>query len=91
MDFKLMLKAKAEMTPALGHGYNLVGMDHYETPGDELYLIANYSTEAEANKAEAEREKEHPGETVYVYGESKRGKWKRYEGPTDGLDGVSLE
>ena len=61
------LKAKEQLTPKAGEGYNVVGLDDYEEPGDELYLVANVDTQEEAEKLA----KEHTAKTkdkAFVYG-----------------------
>lgn len=66
MDFEKIFKAKAEMTPEPGEGFNLVGIDEYEEPGDELYLIGNYPTR---KQAEAAQKKRSSDERTVIYGE----------------------
>jgi hypothetical protein len=64
------LQAQRAMTPKPGEGYNVVGVDTFEDPGDELYLIGNYSTRAEAEKKAESYRKAHPDEErIYIYGE----------------------
>jgi hypothetical protein len=60
-----ILAAKKKMIPKTGA--NLVGMDDFEEPGDELYLIAHFPSAQAAEKAQAKRKKTHPGEVSYVY------------------------
>jgi hypothetical protein len=61
-----MAAAKRSKTPTTG--YNVVGVDDFEMPGEELYLICHCETRAEADKVVAERTKKNPGATFYVYG-----------------------
>ena len=68
MDFEKMLAAKAEMIPK--RGFNLVGGDEYEDPGEELYLIGHYQTRKKAEAALKVRHRANPDEVVYVYGPS---------------------
>lgn len=49
-------------------GYNVVGVDDFELPGEKLYLISHHGTEAEANRALAVFQKQNPEEAAYVYG-----------------------
>jgi hypothetical protein len=65
----LRLRAQKAMTPRKGEGYNVVGVDSFEEPGDELYLIGNYSTQEEAERVAALRRRQHP-DTVHVYAPS---------------------
>lgn len=60
------MDAKDELTP--DQGFNLVGFDDYEEPGDELYLIAHFDTRAEADAALRERQSADEDEVLYVYG-----------------------
>lgn len=60
-------------TPPPGGGYNVVGVDTFDEPGEALFLVDNFPTreEAEAAKADKERELEERGECCvryYVYG-----------------------
>jgi len=48
-------------------GYNVVGVDSFEKPGEELYLIAHVDTEKEANAIAAKKRKAH-SDKVYVFG-----------------------
>ena len=62
-----MLAAKRAMIPR--KGYNLVGLDDYEKPGEELYLIAHFATRRAAEKEKAARERENPdGDRMFIYG-----------------------
>lgn len=68
-DFDKRLAAKQDMTPAPGQGYNLVGMDSFEEPGEELYLIGHFPTKREAERVKEERQRVGPpGEVLYIYG-----------------------
>jgi len=68
MDFDKRMKAKKAMTPKAGQGFNVVGIDTFEDPGEELYLIANVKTRAEAEKKLAAWKKKHLGEPAHIYG-----------------------
>jgi hypothetical protein len=48
-------------------GYNLVGLDDFEPPGEELYPIAHFATRAEAEQARARRLEKNPDEKLYIY------------------------
>ncbi len=54
-----------ELTPK--KGFNLVGVDKFEQPGDELYLVKNFDTRAEAEAALKKEEKAHPRDAFHVY------------------------
>ena len=60
------MAAKRRMIPK--SGYNVVGVDTYELPGEELYIISEHTTEAEAQEALKVFQRNHPGEQAYVYG-----------------------
>ncbi len=64
------LAAKAGMTPATG--YNLVGVDDFEDPGDELYLISSHDTRTEAEAALRLRKAADSEEVVHIYGSRDR-------------------
>lgn len=66
-DFDLRLAAKKAMMP--DEGFNVVGMDDYEDPGEELYFVAHASTMEQAQAFVAERKKENPDEVLYIYGQ----------------------
>ncbi len=53
-------------------GFNVVGVDDYEDPGEQLFLIAHYKTEDVA-KARLDRfKKNNPDTPAYVYGPDTR-------------------
>jgi hypothetical protein len=52
--------------PKAGEGFNVVAVDAYEEPGDELYLVGNFESEAEAEEAAAAHTK-RSGDKAYVY------------------------
>jgi hypothetical protein len=60
-----MLDAKERMTPT--EGFNLVGVDEYEEPGDELYLVGNFLSKNAANLERQRRLKENPTEKLHIY------------------------
>ena len=61
-----MLAAKQRFIPK--RGFNVVGVDTFEMPGEELYLIAHYDSEEEANASQQAYQQAHPDVPVYVYG-----------------------
>ena len=63
---KAMKKDRENFTPKTG--FNLVGVDDYEVPGEQLYLIQHCTTEEEAVAAMTARKKIRPREKVYIYG-----------------------
>ena len=46
-----LIRKKEEMTPKTG--FNVVGIDKFEMPGDELYLIKHVDTKEEAIEVKA--------------------------------------
>lgn len=61
-----MLASKARLTPETG--YNLVGVDAFETePGEELYLIDSFTSKSAAEKAKSEFALVNPKEVTYIY------------------------
>lgn len=63
---KAMLAQKEAMTPK--EGFNLVGLDDYEEPGDQLFLIAHYDTRAEAVAAEKDHNRRNKDVRTFIYG-----------------------
>ena len=63
MNLTKSIEAIKRNTPKTG--FNLVGVDTYEMPGEELYFISHHKTEAEANAAKASRDKD---EICHIYG-----------------------
>ena len=61
-----MLAQKKQMTPK--EGFNLVGLDDYEEPGDQLFLIGHYDTNEEAVKAEKDHNRRNKDVRTFVYG-----------------------
>jgi len=58
------MKAKNRFIPS--EGFNVVGVDSFEEPGDELYLIGHYATREEAEEAKA-KHKETSEDAVHIY------------------------
>lgn len=48
-------------------GYNVVGVDEMEVPGEQLFLVGTYVTREEANRALEAFQKRNPGHTAHVY------------------------
>ncbi len=57
---------KAKFIPKTG--FNVVGVDDFELPGERIYIVGHFNDEKLANAALAKFKKENPGETAYVYG-----------------------
>jgi len=53
------LEAKKAMTPETG--YNVVGVDTFEPPGEELFLVGHYDTWEEAEAVRKARASTTPG------------------------------
>jgi hypothetical protein len=66
VDVKKALAAMEKMTPK--EGFNLVGVDDFEPPGEELFLIGHFDTKDEAEAAKAERLRENPDAVMHIYG-----------------------
>ena len=64
-SFDKRMAALDAMTPE--EGFNLVGVDDYEEPGDELYLVGNYPTKEEAERVKQQRLAGNPQEVLYIY------------------------
>ena len=61
--FEKMERHKREFIPTTG--FNLVGLDDFELPGEELYLIAHYATREEA---EAAMKRQPVSDGMFIYG-----------------------
>lgn len=48
-------------------GYNVVAVDDYEVPGEQLFLVSHHEVKAEAEEA-AKRFGRQSGLDTYVYG-----------------------
>jgi hypothetical protein len=64
-NLEKILEAKKKMTPKTGA--NLVGVDTFESSGDELYLCGHFASEAEAEAEKAKRLLADPEEILHVY------------------------
>jgi hypothetical protein len=67
-----MKKDKARWIPKEGEGFNVVGVDDHELPGEQLYLISNHPERAAAEAALAKFKSDYPGEVGFVYGPDDR-------------------
>lgn len=63
-----MLAQKKEMTPK--KGFNLVGLDDFERPGEQLFLISHHDTEPEARAASRKYNKLNKDTKTFIYGSS---------------------
>lgn len=61
-----ILEAKKRVTPE--QGFNVVGIDTYEMPGEEPFVIGHYDTVEEANAMVTAYKQSYPDTPVYVYG-----------------------
>lgn len=57
---------KAKFIPKTG--FNVVGVDDFELPGEKLYLIGHFKDDKSATESMSKFKRENPGETVHVYG-----------------------
>jgi hypothetical protein len=48
-------------------GFNVVGEDDYEKPGERLYLVAHVESREEADRKVADYQELHPDERYHVY------------------------
>lgn len=56
---------KAKFIPKTG--FNVVGVDDFELPGERLYIIGHFNEEKSAAEAMSKFKRENPGETVHIY------------------------
>lgn len=66
---KAMIDDAAKFVPR--KGYNVVGVDDFEAPGEQLYLIGNFDNEVEAEVVRAENEAA-TGDATYIYRPNQR-------------------
>jgi hypothetical protein len=64
-SYSKVLKAKKAVTP--GKGFNVVGVDRFEKPGDELFVVSHHPTRPEAEKALADWKRKNPGSKGHVF------------------------
>jgi len=62
----VMERSKAMERFVPDKGFNVVGVDSFEEPGDELYLIGHYATREEAEAAKASAEKSS-SDAIHIY------------------------
>jgi hypothetical protein len=48
-------------------GYNVVGVDGFDVPGEQLYLVGHFEDKEIAEAALQRFQKENPGEDAYIY------------------------
>lgn len=77
---KAMLAQKKEMTPKTG--FNLVGVDDYEKPGEQLFIISSHKTESEAKSAQTKYAKKEPEVQTFIYSA---------QGKTEGDDSLKAQ
>lgn len=65
-QLKAMMDQMDALTPK--EGYNLVGLDDYEEPGDQLFLIGHYKTHARALAAQSDHNRRNKDVKTYIYG-----------------------
>ena len=61
---------KAKFIPKAG--FNVVGVDEFEMPGDQLYLVGHFVDEKAAKAALAKFKKANQDEQAYIYGPETR-------------------
>lgn len=66
---KAMLAQKKAMTPK--SGFNLVGLDDFERPGEQLFIISSHKTQAEAERAQKKHHAKNPDTQTFIYGAAK--------------------
>ena len=67
---KTMLEDKKQFIPKAG--FNVVGVDDFEDPGEQLYLIGHFVTRPMAEARKKLFKKQNPGESVFIYDPSTR-------------------
>ena len=65
-EMQAMLAQKKAMTPK--KGFNLVGLDDFEEPGSQLFVISTHKTEPEAKAAEKKYNAHNKDVRTYIYG-----------------------
>lgn len=61
-----MLVQKRKLTPTVG--FNLVGLDDFELPGEQLFLISHHTTEPQAKQAQKTYAKHNKDTQTFIYG-----------------------
>jgi hypothetical protein len=64
MSIKKMVEAKAKAVPKTG--FNVVGVDSFSRPGEELYIVGHYDTLEEA-EAELKVRLAESDDPHYIY------------------------
>ena len=64
-SFDSMSAQARELTPKTG--YNLVGLDDYEDPGEQLFLIGRYRTAKEALEAQKDHKQRNKDIRTFIY------------------------
>jgi len=65
------IATRKSLTPE--EGWNLVGVDAHEEPGEELYLISYHDTRVEADAAKRAWDKDH-ADKAWIYGKKDKTK-----------------
>jgi hypothetical protein len=66
MTIERILKEVDQFTPT--SGFNVVGVDDFELPGECLFLVGHFDEEDEANAVRDAKREASPGTKFYVYG-----------------------
>lgn len=69
-DLDARLAHKRQFIPK--QGYGLVGLDDFERPGEELYLVGHFGSREEAEAARCQRLSDDADEILYIYGPDDR-------------------
>lgn len=64
-QYQLMLANKDALVPK--KGFNLVGLDDYEEPGDQLFLIGHYDTLDKVKAAERDHNSRNKDVRTFIY------------------------
>lgn len=48
-------------------GFNVVGVDRFELPGEAAYLVSHHATRAEADAVATRMKRENPADDFHVY------------------------
>jgi len=66
MDIKSMLAAKDAMIPE--SGFNVVELDDFASPGEELTVLSHHDSRADAEAALKQYKKDQPKARLAIYG-----------------------
>ena len=61
----VMLKDREKFIPKTG--FNVVGVDEFEDPGEQLYLIGHAPTQGKAKRILAKFQRANPHDKAYIY------------------------